>query len=167
MQRWPDPGIVLAFAQHVPHNHGQLAGHRHGGNVAAAPGADPLVEGPQRTRATHRLPGCLHQHRPCVRPALFGDAPVLSVPLTGLMHTWVQPDVGNQLIWTFEPADRPDCCGKPERHHHVDAWNGHQPLDIRISQGIPGQFTLHHPQILAEAVILPYVPLHRVPLVRG
>ena len=54
-----------------------------------------------------------------------------------------------------------------EPHHHVDAGHGHQPLDRGALQGIAGQFALDHAQVLAQAVILAQVPLHRIALVRG
>ena len=47
-QRGAGEGVVLAAAEHVPGDHGQLAGDRDGGDVAAAAGGDPLVEGAQR-----------------------------------------------------------------------------------------------------------------------
>ena len=47
-ERGAGEGVVLAAAEHVPGDHGELAGDRDGGDVAAAAGGDPLVEGAQR-----------------------------------------------------------------------------------------------------------------------
>src|SRR6266545_6813167 len=52
-------GVVLASAEHVPGDHGELACDRDGGDVAAAAGGEPLVEGAQRARCAGGVPGCL------------------------------------------------------------------------------------------------------------
>ena len=48
-QRRPLEGVVLALRHHVPAEHGELARSRHHRDLHAAPGAQPLEEGPQRT----------------------------------------------------------------------------------------------------------------------
>src|SRR5207249_2654746 len=72
-QSWPSPEVVLLVSQQVPCQHGELAGQRHGSDLASAAGADPVEESVQRSwRPSHR-PGSLDQHAPGMRAAAPGD----------------------------------------------------------------------------------------------
>jgi hypothetical protein len=75
-ERRAGEGVVLAAAEHVPGDHGELAGDRDGGDVAAAPDGDPLMEGAQRpgvrvacqaasTSMCRVSPGPCLEMRPC------------------------------------------------------------------------------------------------------
>ena len=52
-----------------------------------------------------------------------------------------------------------------ERHHHVDAWDRHQPFDALVRQRRAGEIALDHLQVLAEPVELAQMPLDRKPLI--
>jgi hypothetical protein len=56
-ERGAGEGVVLAAAEHVPGDHGELARDRDGGDVAAAAGGDSLVEGAQRSGGARGVPG--------------------------------------------------------------------------------------------------------------
>src|SRR5258705_2463362 len=142
-----------------------MEGHGQGGYVIAAEGRHPLVDPAQRSRAAHGLPSRLNQHGPGMRATLLGDAAVVGTSLAGLMHARVKADVGHQLVWRLEPRDRSDRRGEPDRHHHVDAGDGHQPLYVSVGQGIAGKLALDNPQVVAEAVILAHVSLQSLKLV--
>src|SRR6266702_5250704 len=63
-ERGAGEGVVLAAAEHVPGDDGQLARDGDGGDVAAAAGGDPLVEGAQRAGGARGVPGRLDEHVP-------------------------------------------------------------------------------------------------------
>ena len=63
-ERGAGEGVVLAAAEHVPGDHGQLACDRDRSDVAAAAGGDPFVEGAQRSWRAGGVPGGLDEHVP-------------------------------------------------------------------------------------------------------
>jgi hypothetical protein len=71
---------------HVPGDHGELAGDRDGGDLAAAPGGDSLVEGAQRSWCAASVPGGLDQHVPGLAGALLADPSVPGRLRTRLSH---------------------------------------------------------------------------------
>src|SRR5688500_17183669 len=51
---------------------------------------------------------------------------------------------------------------QPDRHHHVDAGDRHEPPHVGIGRRVARQFTLDDPEVLAQPVILAQMPRHRV-----
>src|SRR5262245_65069676 len=75
-ERGAGEGVVLAAAEHVPGDHGELAGNGDGGDVAAAAGADPLVEGTQGAGGAGGVPRGFDEHVPRLARALLADPAV-------------------------------------------------------------------------------------------
>jgi hypothetical protein len=71
----------------------------------------------------------------------------------------------SEPIRSGEPGDGFDRGDQPDRDHHVDARDRHQPLDVRIAQSVARQLALDHLQILAAPVVLAQVPGEGVALV--
>ena len=85
--------------------------------------------------------------------------------LAGLVDARVQAEIGDQTIRSGEPLDGTDRGDEPDRDHHVDARDRHQPLDVRVAQSITRQLALNNAQVLAEPVVLTQVPGDCVALV--
>jgi len=85
-ERGAGEGVVLAAGEHVPGDDGELAGDGDGGDVAAAAGGDPLMEGAQGAGCTAGVPGCFDEHVSGLARALFGDAAVAGRLAAGLVH---------------------------------------------------------------------------------
>src|SRR6266498_2578780 len=90
-------GVVLAAAQEVPGEHGQLACDGDRGDVAAASGGGAFGEGAQRTRRLRARPGRLDERVPCRSRALFRDAPVPRLRDAGLAQLWVEAEVAGEM----------------------------------------------------------------------
>src|SRR6266508_31658 len=54
-------GVVLLAGEQMPAQHGELAGHGHGGDVGTSPGPDPLAERPEGPGGPHGRPRRLDQ----------------------------------------------------------------------------------------------------------
>ena len=78
------------------------------------------------------------------------------------VHTRVQAQISHQLIGALEAPDRADRCEQSYRDHHVDPWNGHQPLCVGASQCITCQLTFHRSEILAETIVLAHMACDRI-----
>jgi hypothetical protein len=74
------------------------------------------------------------------------------------VHARVQTKVGDQTVGAGEPRHGSDRGDQPDRDHHVDARDRHQPLHVRFGQPVAPQLALDDLQILAEAVVLAQVP---------
>src|SRR5215210_1325142 len=93
------------------------------------PGSHTKEEGSQGTRGTRRRPGCLHEHAAGVSASLLRDPAMVGRPGSRLPHARVQAEVADELLRALEPLDVADGSLEGERHNHVDARDGHQPLD--------------------------------------
>ncbi len=149
----------------MPDDDGQFARNRHGRDVIAATPCDALIKGPQRSGSADRLPRRLNQHGSGMNAALLTDPPVSRSALPGMMHGWVQAEIGDQPVGAWEPLGRPDRRHQPDRHHHVDARNGHEPLDLRVGERVARQLALDDSQIVRESVVLAQMPPKRIALV--
>ena len=125
----------------------------------------------QRVHRTHAmvqgLPGCFDQHAPRVVPALFGYPAALRRTVARLIDAWVQTEISDKLLRSFEANNRTDGCGQSECHHHIDTRDRHQALDILARQSGLSKFALYYPQVLTQAVVPrdTQMPLHRVPFI--
>ena len=146
----------------MPDDDGQFARDRDGRDVGAASPCDALVEGPQRSGSADRLPRRFDQHGPGMGAALLGDPPVPRPAVAGLMHARVQAEIGDQLVGAGEALDRADRRHQADRDHHVDARNGHEPLDVRVGERVARELALDDPQVVGEPVVLAQMPLHRI-----
>ena len=112
----------------------------------------------QRVHRTHAmvqgLPGCFDQHAPRVVPALFGYPAALRRTVARLIDAWVQTEISDKLLRSFEANNRTDGCGQSECHHHIDTRDRHQALDILARQSGLSKFALYYPQVLTQAVVL-------------
>jgi hypothetical protein len=167
VQRRTDPGIVFLAPQQMPDDHRQLARGRDGSDVLATTRADPQEEGAQRPRRPCRRPGGLNQHATSMATALFGDPAVVDRSWSRLPDARVQAEVTDQVPRSRETPDVADRGQHPERDHHVDARNRHQPLAVLISQGVAREVALDHAQIIAQVIIRPHLPLDRKTLILG
>src|SRR5438034_1750533 len=96
-ERGAAKGVVLAAAEHVPGDHGELSGDRDRGDVAAAPDGDPLMEGAQGPRCAGGVPGRFDEHVPRLARPLLGDAAVSGRLGAGLLDARVEAEVADQL----------------------------------------------------------------------
>src|SRR5262245_48012300 len=101
-------GVVLAAAEHVPGDHGELAGDRDCGDVCAAAGGDPFVEGAQGAGCAAGMPGGLDEHMPRLARTLLADPAVAGRLGAGLVDPRVEAEVAGQLAGGWEAADVAD-----------------------------------------------------------
>src|SRR6266540_4425072 len=97
-------GVVLAAAQEVPGEHGQLARDGDRGDVAAAAGGGALGEGSQRSRRFRARPGRLDERVPGRRRPFLGDATVARLRNPGLAQLRVEAKVAGQVARAREAA---------------------------------------------------------------
>ncbi|CAO4149463.1 hypothetical protein GPNCGGLF_LOCUS3157 [Methylorubrum aminovorans] len=83
------------------------------------------------------------------------------------MHARVQPEIGYELIRAGEPRHGSDGGDQPDGDHQIDAWDCHQPRDVRVGAGLARQFTLDDLHVLTQPVVLAQVPGDGIPLVPG
>lgn len=119
-----------AMSRSLAANCGELASHGAGGDVIAAPGSYPFIEGAPRSRAPDGLPGRLDQQVTGVRSPALGDPTVVSRAVARLVNAWIEPDIGGQLVGLVEALDLADGRHQPDGDHHINAGDGHQPDDV-------------------------------------
>jgi hypothetical protein len=90
---------------------------------------------------------------------------VVGRPRPGLPHTWVQPEIADQLLRSLEARDVADRRLERERYDHVNAWDRHQARDALVRQRRACEIALDHLEVLAEPIELAQVPLDRKPLI--
>jgi hypothetical protein len=100
-----------------------------------------------------------------VRATLLGDVPVPGLACAGRRHGWVQAEVGNQAVRAGEPSHGSDRGDEPNRDHHVNARDRHQPRDVQVGSGLARQLALDDLQVFAEAVVLAQVSADGLALV--
>lgn len=71
-------------------------------------------------------------------PALLGDASMIGGTWPGLPDAGVQPEIADKLLWLIETGYLADRRLHRQRHGHVDAGNGHQPLHAIIGESRAG-----------------------------
>ena len=82
-----------------------------------------------------------------------------------MIDTWIQAEIGDELLRPLEANNRTDGGGQSECHHHIDTRDRHQALDVLARQSGLSQLALYYTQVLTQAVVLAQMPLHRVPFV--
>src|SRR4051794_34823015 len=97
-QRGSRPEIVRFLREKVPAQDGQLASHRHGGDLVATPSPNADEERVKRSGRLRGSPGGLHQHRARMAASDLADAAVLGETKPGLTNTRVQPDIAHELL---------------------------------------------------------------------
>ncbi len=160
-QRGSRPEIVRFLREKVPAQDGQLASHRHGGDLVATPSPNADEERMQRSRRLRGSPGSLNQHRARMAASDLANAAVLGETKPGLANTRVQPDIAHELLRRGEAADIADRSDEPRRDRDVDPGDGDQSLDRRIADCALGHLPVEHLQIIREPVELPEVPVNR------
>jgi len=78
-----------------------------------------------------------------------------SGPVAGLTDGRVQPEVADELPCRWKAPDVADDGDQRGRSHGIDAGDGQQPPDIRVSDGLSGDDRVDLGQLGAEEVELP------------
>src|SRR6266540_7116348 len=141
-ERWAGEGVVLAVAEHVPGDHGELAGDGDGGDVAAAAGGDPFVEGAQRSGRARGVPGRFDQHVPGLAGPLLGDPPVPGRLGARLAHARVEAEIADQVTRGREATDLTDRGDQRRGGDEVHPGQSQQPPHLPRGEHLPGERTL-------------------------
>ena len=163
----PSPGVVLAFREHVPDQHRELAGDRDRGDMGAAPGAHTFVERPHRAGAAHRLPCGLDQEMACLAAATLGDPAVMRPPVAGLPDARIEADIGHKLLRGGKAVNPADRRHHPDSHDHVDSGDRHETPHVRVVERDAGNIALDGLLGRGLAVIFLEMALDRDPFVLG
>ncbi len=134
MQGGTGPEIALVLGQQMPDQDGELARRCDGRDMLSPPGLHAQKEAAQRTWGARCRPGGLDQHAAGMTAALLGDPPMISGARPGLPHARVQPEIANELLGFGKARDFADRGNQRECYNHVDAGDGHQPLDPVVRQ---------------------------------
>jgi len=127
-------GAVLAIEASRLARNGRDWHRRDRSDVLAAPALHPKKKATQRTWRTRCGPARLDEHAARMPAALLGDPPMVCRSGSRLPHTWVQPEIADQLLGfgkTLDIADRRDQC---ERDNHINAGDCHQALHPFIGE---------------------------------
>jgi hypothetical protein len=134
----------------VPGDHDEFAGDRDGGDVAAAAGGDPLVEGAQRAGCAGGVPGRLDEHVSCLARSLLGDPPVPGWLDTGLAYARVEAEVADQLPGGWEAADVADRRDQRRGGDEVHPGQGEQPPHLGGGEHLLGERSLEQGDLGVE-----------------
>ena len=104
-QGWRRVGVVLLAAEQGPEQAGELARRGDDRDLVAAAGADPLVEGPDRTRPADRRPARLDQGVAGTHRVPLRDPPASRRARARLADPGVEPEVADQVARALEAAD--------------------------------------------------------------
>src|SRR5436190_6814725 len=96
-QRRAPERVILLAPEQVPEQHGELARDGDDRDLAAAAGADSLVEGAHRTGGADGDKGGLREHLTDLGGALLGDPAVTRSADPGLADLGVKAEVADQL----------------------------------------------------------------------
>jgi hypothetical protein len=151
----------------VPGDHGELARDRDGGDVAAAVGGDPLVEGAQGPRCAAGMPGRLDEHVPRLTRALLADPAVPGRLGAGLADARVEAEVADQLPRAGEAADVADRGEQRRGGDEVHAGQRQQPPHLGRAQHLFGERPLDQGDLAVEERDLAQAGRDRLLLVGG
>ena len=113
-----------------------------------------MIERPQRPGDLRCGERRLDEHPAGVRSTVLRDPPVRSGFATGLLHTRVQAEIGDQLLRAAEPPEVPDRRHKRQTDRRVDPRDRHQPQDLLAVQCDPPEGGIDDPQLLPVEVQL-------------
>jgi hypothetical protein len=153
-ERGAGEGVVPAAGEHVPGDHDEFARDRDGGDVGAAAGGDPLVEGAQWAGCAGGVPGSFDQHVPCLAWSLLADSPVPGRLGTGLAYARVEAEVADQLPRAREAADLADRREQRGGGDEVDARQGEQPPHLCRREHLLGERPLEQRDLSVKEVDL-------------
>src|SRR5436190_18338772 len=127
-----------------------FARDRDGGDVAAAAGGDPLVEGAQRAGCAGGVPGRFDEHVPGLARPLLADSAVSGGLAARLVDARVEAEVADQLPRTWEAADVADRGEQRGGGDEVDARQGEQPTHLLRIEHLLGERPLDQGDLCVE-----------------